>query len=141
MKFIKISLFNVEDNFDISHKVLKLIGDKLAEIIHPNESFNKKFEGYSLEIISSSRRKYETLTILGPTVSKRYKSVEYVTYIPYLKVLNSDNYLESFLNFYEQGVIEVLAKYQIDSSKVPEVFFEIKKEVIGNPDYEYKKSW
>lgn len=141
MAFINSNSVYLDDNFDISNKVLSLIIVKLNTLIIPSELFNKKYEGYQLVLINSSRRQFEILTIKGPSVSKKYKCVEYVIYIPYLEVLNSENYLESFLNFYEQGVIEVLSKYQIDLSKVPDAFKEIKKEVLGNPDYRYKKSW
>lgn len=141
MAFINSSSIYVEDNFDISYKILSLIGVKLNSLIYPSELFNKKYKGFQLVFIDSSKRQFETLTVKGPSVSKKYQCVEYVIYIPYLAVLNSDNYLETYLNFYEQGVIEVLSKYQIDATKVPEAFTEIKKEVIDNPDYEYKKSW
>jgi hypothetical protein len=129
----------VDCSFEISHKVYKLICEKLNEKIKADGIFKSKYEGYQLDFITSTRSDLKELLIMGPTISKRYKVVEYVLYVPYYPVIDSVNYLKTFLDYYEEGVQEVLKIVKIDPSPVAEIFELIRKQVVSNPDYERKR--
>lgn len=123
-------------SFEISHKIYKLIDEKLNQIIKPDGIFKTKYQGYQLVFITSTRSDLKELLIMGPTISRRYKVVEYVLYIPYYPVINSENYLKTFLDYYEDGVKKVLEIVKIDSTPIASIFADIKGEVVDNPFYE-----
>ena len=99
-------------NFQISYKFFKLLRDELEASGILSARFNAAFgEDYSLGIIFSTRAKIMDLEIKGPTVSKRYKVVDYVIYIPFGIVMNKETFFNQYVEFVCTGVSTVLVEH------------------------------
>jgi len=48
-------------------------------------------------MIVSTRKNATDLSIQGPSISKKYKMVDYAIWIPFAKVIESDNILFTYL--------------------------------------------
>ncbi|AYB34300.1 hypothetical protein D4L85_28630 [Chryseolinea soli] len=87
----------------------------------------------------STKKSKTDLSIQGPSISKKHKMVDYTLWIPYEKVIGSENVLSSYLDCVCEGIILVFREYQYESSIVTKIFSDIKRKVLNNPEYEYRK--
>lgn len=124
--------------FEVSHKVSHVIRDAINAYLEKQgeNNFDRKYVGYRLGIIDSTDATEGELHIRGPLVSRHYKCVEWVIWMPYIRVARG-YLLENFLNCFEEGLVLVFNKYQINTEGLPTLFKEIKEKVLHNPDYEY----
>ena len=135
MKFRIGAIFSqVGISFKISHKVVKLIWNELEEKITLSETFEKKYKNYTLSFLYSAREEND-FEIKGPIISKRYKVVEYVINMPYLKIQSDPEVYNVFLSYMEKGIRTVFEQYNISQSQLEAIFSIARKEIIGNPEY------
>jgi len=139
MSFRSASIFpEVGITFPISGKVSQLVLDKLiANLPVENQEVIRKGESYSLGIVVSTGEDVAELSVLGPSISKKYKMIDYAVWIPYRKVIESENVLMSYIDYLYQGIVIVLKKYDYPTAVVAEIFEDVKREVNDNPEYKY----
>ncbi|HEY5750637.1 MAG TPA: hypothetical protein VIU12_31460 [Chryseolinea sp.] len=126
--------------FPISYKIGDLIIDEMqARLPKESQQVVVKGEPFSLGVVISTKKSKTELSIQGPSISKKYKMVDYTLWIPYEKVIKSKNIPNAYLDCVCEGIILVFKEYQYDSSIVTKIFSDIKKEVLNNPEYEYRK--
>lgn len=111
-------------NFPISYKFNKL----LREAIHsPEEDFSDAFQKvygkeYSLGIILSAKEDTLDLIIKGPSISKRYKAVDYVLYIPFCIIHSQADFFINYVNFVCDGIKSILEKYSQSESMYHKIY-------------------
>jgi hypothetical protein len=139
MKFRFSAIFSeVGISFDISHKVIKLIWYALEEKVCLSECYEKKHKDYTLVFIYSAREQND-FAIMGTTISKRYKVVEYVINMPYQEIHSDPKVYDVFLTYLEKGIREIFGIYDIKQNELTSIFQNAREKVIGNPEYLYKK--
>ncbi|MWP50274.1 MULTISPECIES: hypothetical protein [unclassified Gilliamella] len=135
MKFRIGAIFSqVGISFKVSHKVIKLIWSDLEERVPLSEEYEKKFRDYTLVFLYSAREQNDFL-VKGPTISKRYKVIEYVIYMPFKEIQSDEEIYNVFLMCMEKGVREVFRKYNINQNELKDIFYNVRKKVIGNIEY------
>lgn len=135
MKFRIGAIFSqVGISFNISHKVIKLIWNGLEERIFLSENYEKRHTDYTLAFLYSAREGND-FAIKGPTVSKRYRIVEYVICMPYKEILSDVEIYNVFLTYMETGIRTVFEQYNINQNELDVIFSDVRKEVIGNSEY------
>jgi hypothetical protein len=139
MKFRIGAIFSqVGISFKISHKVLKLIWNELEEKINLSELYSKKNKDYTLVLLLSAREQND-FAIMGATISKRYKVVEYVINMPYQEIQLDPQIYDVFLTYMEKGIREIFEIYDIEQSELTPIFQNVREKVIDNPDYLYQE--
>ena len=139
MKFRFSAIFSqVGVSFKISHKVIKLIWNELEEQVALSDFFVKKHKDYTLVFIYSAREQND-FSIMGATISKRYKVVEYVINMPYKEIQSDPKVYDVFLTYLEKGIREIFAMYDIEQCELTSIFKNVREKVIDNPDYLYQE--
>ena len=139
MKFSFSAIFSeVGISFKISHKVIKLIWNALEERVSLSECYEKKHKDYTLVFMYSAREQND-FAIMGATISKRYKVVEYVINMPYQEIQSDPKVYDVFLTYMERGIREIFAMYDIEQSELTLIFQNVREQVIDNPDYFYQQ--
>ena len=81
----------------------------------------KKFEGYSLSILTVAWRDGNYLDIRKPRISKKEKTIEYTAWFPYLNIHDSKNPKLSYLSYLKQTMILILTELgysEVNISKI-----------------------
>ena len=139
MKFRFSAIFSqVGISFKISHKVIKLIWNELENKITLSDLYSKKHKEYTLVFIYSAREQND-FVIMGPTISKRYKVVEYAIYMPYQEIQSDLKIYDVFLTYLEKGIREIFEMYDIEQNELTPIFQNVREKVIDNPDYLYQE--
>ena len=79
------------------------------------------------------------ISIQGPSFSKKYKMVDYTLWLPFSKIVMSQNILETYLDFVTEGLLAVFHKHEYPTDIIVKVMNEVKSEVLNNPAYEYSE--
>lgn len=88
------------------------------------EGFKNEYPDYILSIFFVKKRGTDSLLIKGPTVSKRYKTVEYSLFL-----LDEINDLSYYLDTVFDGIGIILEKYGVSNSEVLNMKKECKKDL------------
>ncbi|UTC66573.1 MULTISPECIES: hypothetical protein [unclassified Treponema] len=135
MKFRIGAIFSdVGISFKISHKVVKLIWNDLEKEINLSDEYNKVHKDYTLVFLYSARESNDFF-VTNPTISKRYKVVEYVIYMPYKEIQKDTDIYNIFLHYMEKGIRNIFEQYNINQYQIDDIFSKIRMKVIGNKEY------
>jgi hypothetical protein len=115
-----------------------LIWNELEEKVVLSDCFVKKHKDYTL-VFMYSARKQNDFAIMGATISKRYKVVEYVINMPYQEIQSDPKVYDVFLTYMERGIREIFKMYDIEQSELTTIFQNVRGKVIGNSDYLYQE--
>jgi len=129
MSFRTASIFSeVGVDFPISYKVNQLLLDRLVKKLQKeNQEVNVKGEFFSLGVIVSTRKNVTDLSFQGPSISKKYKMVDYTIWMPFAKVIESDNILFAYLDYLCQGISLVMKECGYPTAAISKIFEETKK--------------
>jgi hypothetical protein len=120
-------------NFNISYKVTNELTDRVnKELIDENVFELKHGEGYKLGFVISAKKGIDDMVIKGPSTSGRYKTVEYVLYLPYEKVMESPDQLRTILHYVSKGVTSVLSAYNATSCGIDVLLSDLTREMSEN---------
>jgi hypothetical protein len=99
--------------FPISYRFMQLLKEELAQLAQQHFSVFQTAYGqdYTLGIILSASSADVKLEIRGPSISKRYKVVDYVLRIPFGIVEEAETLYSRYVFFVCQGIATVLAKF------------------------------
>ena len=99
--------------FPISYRFMQLLKEELAQLAQQHLSVFQTAYGqdYTLGIILSASSDAVNLEIMGPSISKRYKVVDYVLRIPFGIVEEVETLYSRYVFFVCQGIATVLAKF------------------------------
>jgi hypothetical protein len=123
-------------NFDISHKVTSELTDRVnKELVDENVFELKHGEDYKLGFVMSAKKGIDDTVIKGPSISGRYKTVEYILYLPYEKVMESPDRLRTILCYVSKGVTSVLSSYIPTSRRIEVLLSDLIREISENLEY------
>lgn len=130
------SYYEVGIRFEVSHKVLKFIRDKLINNFFSKEKITQKLgnpDYFMLEI--SARESVNEIQVMGPTIEKT--DISFFVLLPYNDIISSENQLEVFIKSFFVAIGEILDKYNIDRKSLSFILEEVLEEVIDNEEYAY----
>src|SRR5262245_56694701 len=131
---------DVGANFNISHKVISELTDRVNKELVDENVFELKYgEGYRLGFVISAKKDIDDMVIKGPSISGRYKTVEYIIYLPYEKVMENPDRLRTILCYVSKGVTSVLSAYNTTNCRIDVLLSDLTREMSENPEYEVRE--
>lgn len=132
--------YEVGITFKISHKVLKLIREKMNENYFSKDTIvqtlgNKKC--IRLEI--SARELVNEVQVMGPTNEET--DISFFVLLPYKDIISSENQLETFIKSFFIAIGKILDKYNIERESLQTISEEVLTEVINNEKYVYTEAY
>lgn len=122
-------------SWGIHHNLTKILRHKLNALNKNIDLFQKKFPtDFYLDIVYSATGMCTELVIKGPIVHKKDKSVEFVSFIPYIQNMT---YEEEVMYVFDQLEIvlgKIFEQYGADFPGIPEVFKEVKAEFLKSKE-------
>jgi len=100
-------------NFPISYKFQRILRTEL-NLLSPK--FEIPFQAkhgkeYALGIILSAKSNLSTLLIKGPSISRKYKVVDYVLYIPFELMSDERSFIANYVRIVCEGIDDIIARY------------------------------
>jgi hypothetical protein len=110
-------------SFKIESSIIKKIWYTMEDNIPLSEFFKGKYPNYTLSFLYSTKKDCSFQVSL-PSISKRYKQIEFVIYMPYKELNIKDEDLKNkiFLKYLKSGIIEIFENYKFDTNKLKEIF-------------------
>ncbi len=107
-------------NFPFSHHMQVLVSEQLSEIAKPTLGFSRRYgESFDLIIRLSARKGTEENVIMGPTVFKKAKDVEYSLFLPYDAIMRAPDSRRAAVVFMLDGIQAVLQKAGVEAEGLP----------------------
>lgn len=121
--------------FKISHKVDELLQQYINELfISEGLEQIKPMHYFTVYVTTESQR--TQLEVRGPREVEDF--IEHTIYFPYRKVVDAEDTINAYLNFFLEGLLIILDSYQIKPEILYNVFEQVKQKVLNNIEYEYK---
>jgi hypothetical protein len=130
-------LFSDPDaTFEVPHQVSKVIASILSSELADTHAFDENFgKDYYLCLMRSSRVGLADLEIKGPTISKRYKTVEFSLKMPHRKIVEDPRRYGIYLDYMERGTSSVFAEIGLVTKRpMADIFREIRARCFA-PDF------
>jgi hypothetical protein len=121
----------VNINFKISHKVLKLIMEKLNGLNLSSNNKKKTRDREYIGFIISTKENCNEHVIYKPKYYRNSKFITIDMYLPYLNESDEKTYVKHFLENIEYAIINGLKQLEIEDERIKYEFEKIKEEVIG----------
>lgn len=107
--------------FGFSHHFQEFLSDQVTKLVTTSTSYVNRFGGeYELMFNISAKEGTSDNQIVGPTVFKRTKDVEYTIYLPFDTITRSTHPAKCALNFLISGVCDVFTSLDIDTTRIIE---------------------
>jgi hypothetical protein len=122
----------------VSHLVFTLARKLLREMIWEPYRISDQFAPTKKimdVVLATGKQMLDHQEVWGP-IKKRGR-IEFILWLPYNKLAESENQLKPFLKYYFDGMVQVFAHYAVPEAAIREVQALVEKEVIDNPDYIY----
>ena len=122
-------------SFPFSHVFQQFMGARTTELVKPSSTYiNGHGEDYSLMFRISAKRELAINEIVGPTVYKKDRDVEYSIFLPYTPITQMNDPNRSALEYLFEAVYEVLEGYEIDTSKLRAEQKNMIEEIMSRPE-------
>lgn len=134
------SWFNeVGFNFEISHKVYKLVREEIIKNIFPKFNLNEKDKDTYISLVVTTSSEIRELRVHGPQIRKKGKFIEYELWLPHDEINKAEDPLKEFIKYYFEGIKKVFLNYNVPEEAFGPIEEAVKKEVLNNSEYEYKE--
>jgi len=111
--------YQAGSSFPFSYKFQIYLSEETTRLVKPSTRFIELHgEDYSLMFRISAKRELAINEIVGPTVYKKDKDVEYSIFLPYTPIIQQSEPYISALEHILEGAYEILDDYEIDTSKL-----------------------
>lgn len=136
MEFGIIHLYDEpQATLKISHKVDELLQQYINDIF-VSQGLNQIKPAHYFTVYVTTESKRSHLEVRGPREIEDF--IEYTIYFPYEEVVEAENTISAYLDFFLEGLMIVLGDYQIKTEVLNGVFEQVKQEVLNNTEYEYQ---
>ncbi len=107
-------------SFPFSLRFQKWLGDKLTSRVDSSDEFRNSFPGdFTLGFIISAKSENQRPEIVGPTVFKRAKDVEFTIFLPHEnRDYHTPEACQETVRLLIESIVAVLDRLQIDSTKI-----------------------
>lgn len=120
--------------FKISHKVINYLTKQVVEQI-----FTRKEEiNETIHIFITTKKEVTEAYLSKPIFDKKNDVTNYSFWLPYYLIVDSDNQLKSYLDYFFIVLKDFLKLYSIDSKEVDRLKEIVGKEVLNNVDYQFQ---
>lgn len=126
----------IDTDFKFTNTILIELRNKINST---NQSFSDyenifKTRDFSTNFIISATKKNDKLTIDGPTILKKDKSIEFVFHIPHKKISDFTKEMTYALDFIEEGLRLTFKKNHADADEITTIVNDIKNQIQADPD-------
>ena len=106
-------------SFPFTHHFQRRLSEAISALVEPSPTFAKKFgDDYALIFRISAKKGLHDNEVLGPTVFKKARDVEYTVFLPFDEIARSSDVPRTALRYLLKGVCSVFNSLGIDSSRV-----------------------
>ncbi len=121
--------------FPFSHYFQKWLGQEMSKLVKPSDSFLKTYsDEYDLIIRLSAKSEIPRPEVVGPTVFKRDKDVEYTIFLPHSgKQFHLKADLGESLKLLMDSVATVLRVLRLDASQFEEKSPALIDQILSDP--------
>jgi hypothetical protein len=120
--------------FPFSVHFQRRVTEVVTSLVVPSARFVSKYgDDYDVVFNVSAKRAIQGNEILGPTVFRRTKDVEYTIFLPFDGITASSDVHRSALQFTLDGACWVLQSMEIDTSRIVDARDSIIEEICSNP--------
>jgi hypothetical protein len=121
-------------DFPFSHHFQRRISEQISAAVEPSEQFIKYYgRDFDLTFNISAKRDIKDNEIVGPTVYRKTKDVEYTVFLPFDVISRSSQVPESALRFLLKGTCFVFELLGIDATQVVRQQEAMIKEICADP--------
>lgn len=130
----------IDTDFNLTNTILIELKTKINKFNQSFRTYESAFKtrDFSTIFIVSATKKNDTLTIDGPTIFRKDKSIEFVLHIPYKKFSNFTEEMDYALDFIGEGLHLTFKNNHADTDAITTTINNIKDLIHANPD-KYKK--
>ena len=122
-------------SFSFSWRFQVCIAKRLTQLIKCSDLFATRYSRrYTLGFYFSAKRGLRDNEIHGPSVSKRYKCVEYTIFVPFDLAQESQCPNETALAYFIDGVVSVLDSLEIVTDELRSIRGSLVKELCGDKE-------
>lgn len=130
----------IDTDFNFTNTILVELKNRINST---NQTFSDyenifKTRNFSTNFIISATKKNDKLTVDGPTILKKDKSIEFVFHIPYKKINDFTKEMIYALNFVEEGLRLTFKKNHTEADEITTIVNDIKNLIQADPD-KYRK--
>jgi hypothetical protein len=130
----------VNTKFKISFKVHKLLMKLLTDLDLQAKLPMSKTNRDAIGFIESTSRNCVEIKVSEPQYPRKSRFVDISIMLPFLEIDNEDQLLFKYLENLEIACLIGFKKLGIIDERISNVFSLVKKEVIGNKEYEYNET-
>lgn len=123
--------------FEISHKIHNFIRERLIEDVMKPFGLETKDPDIFIGLVITTTKNLTELDVRGPEYDKRNKFINYGLWLPYQKIVCSENYLKEYLKYLFDALIILFKKYDVPEESILEVKHKVEDEVLNNANYSY----
>lgn len=110
---------DVDASFPFSYRWQTRVSDEISALVKPSDEFIEKYgRAYDLVFNVSAKLRIKKNQILGPTVFKRTKDVEYTVFLPFSVISKEADVLRAATQFLFEGACSVMESLGIDTAAV-----------------------
>jgi hypothetical protein len=121
-------------NFPFTYIFQHYISDQIEALISPSDRFIELYGGgYEITFLLSAKKTTRDNQILGPTVYKKTKDVEYSIFLPYRVIKKNPDVLPTALRYLIKGICSVLESLEIDTTKIKKTQEAMIKHICSTP--------
>ena len=125
--------------FEISHKVHKFIRENLIEDIMKPFGLETKDPDIFIGLVITTTKNLTELEVRGPEFDRRNKFINYGLWLPYQKIVCSENYLKEYLRYFFDALAILFKKYNVPEESILKVKYKVEEEVLNNANYSYSE--
>ena len=138
MEFGIVQSYNdINASFDISYKVNEAIGAEMDKLFVRYKLDQYRADCYFTIYVTTSSQRTKLMTT-GPVEEEDF--IEYTIYFPYKAVIEAEDMVKAYLNFFFEGLTIILVNYEISKGDLDQALVNIKEEVLNNPEYQENTS-
>jgi len=127
-------------SFRISTKVDGFIRDQVREQILKNYELDKIDEGVYLNLVVATDSRTIDLEVRGPEIRKRQKFIDYGLWLPYDEINRALDPIAKYIEYYFKALRIVFKNYNVPPEAFDSIQEKAEKEILLNPEYDYKQS-
>lgn len=122
-------------SFPFEYTFQSFLGTKITDLVKPSLKFTELHgDDYSLGFYISAKKELEINEIVGPSIYKKDKDIEYSIFLPYTQIMKQSEPNRSALENLFGGIYYVLGEYEVDITKLKNEEKKIIDKIMSSPE-------
>lgn len=124
--------------FEISYKVDLYIKEIIESQLFTEYGLSNFNSDWTLNLNTTTTKETTKLEVNGPIISRKHKTESYGLWLPFYKIINSQNPIEEYIYYYFEALKIIFAlKFNIPEVRIDELKKIALIEIINNNRYAY----